>query len=109
MKKITASYGGFGFKPDREQCTKPEFKDGLCSEHYHRRLLKLTPWGERPTYRDVTEEEFLRGKTMLLKSSNQHVQYSYRKGQMVVWSNKTGKWSPSAMEADYTLYCVKRL
>jgi len=109
MKRITPFYGGFGFIPEKEQCMKSEFKDGLCKKHYENIALKKTPWGERPKYRDITEEEFLRGRPMMLKTSRQHIRYSFRNGYMCRWFEKLQKWIiDKQLVADFTLYCVKK-
>jgi hypothetical protein len=109
MKKITAIYGGFGFVPDKEQCTKPEYKEGLCKQHYDKKVLKHTPWGQREEYRDVTEQEFISGKPMLMKKSIQHTRYALRRKQMCRWVQKLNAYMPDAtIPMDYTLYCVRK-
>ena len=108
MKRITPFYGGFGFIPEKEQCTKPEYKDGLCKQHYDKKVLKATPWGLRKGYRDVTEQEFISGKPMLMKKSTQHVRYALRRKQMCRWVEKKQAYmSDPTIPMDYTLYCVK--
>jgi hypothetical protein len=109
IKKITPEYGEFGLKFERVQCTKPEYKDGLCKRHYVLKMTKSLPWGERKEYRDVTEQEFNSGKPMLLKVRKEHVRYAYRKKQMCRWSEKQGVWIPeSTIPMNYALYCVRK-
>jgi hypothetical protein len=88
-------------------CIEPVYKDGACKKHYNQRQRKLVPWGERDTYRDITLEEFMRGRTMKLKSEHVNNIYRYRHG-LIQKENKQGVWVTTNLTLDTTEYCVKK-
>lgn len=88
-------------------CSKPIYKDGLCSYHYRRKVEKSINWIDRPLYREITVDEMMRGCSMKFKNTNQHNLYRYRKGIIEVYSSKNNSWSPSIYPVDNTLFCKK--
>ena len=89
------------------QCCGVVHEDGYCRKHHKRREEKKIPFGKRENYGDVTEEEFLRGKTVQLKTGNSLGSsggFRYKKGVMV----STGSDKQVSLPPDYTLYCTKR-
>jgi len=46
------------------QCTKPEYKDGLCKHHYDRKIAKSILYRDREGYREPTLDELKSGKLL---------------------------------------------
>ncbi|MFA6325429.1 MAG: hypothetical protein WCX46_04355 [Candidatus Paceibacterota bacterium] len=103
MKQHTAY--GIG-KTHKSQCTKPDYQDGLCKEHFNKRNLKRTPWGQRPGYRQATMEDLLSGRSMKSKNTNQHILFSYRRGVINRFFAKSNGWCPTSLTIDPEPFCV---
>lgn len=91
----------------KSQCTRPEYKDGLCKKHYDNNVRKLTNWGDRQDYRPCTIDEFNRSKSLKLKNSNQHNIYRFLGGLIKKYSPKEDKYVETNLPIDYTLFCIK--
>ena len=86
-------------------CGKP-CESNLCAKHRYSRNLKQTPWGERKTYRTVTESEFTRGKSVKLKDSTKHVIYRYQNG-IIQSQDRHGKWIDTDLSIPFDKFCIK--
>lgn len=96
-------------KIGKQQCTKPEFKDGLCKKHYDKKIVKELPWGNRSNYRQATMDDLKSGRSMKLKDIKWHFIYSYRKGIINRYYAKENIWKPTDMSIDPEPFCVKTL
>lgn len=105
-KRIKISITDIGIVGTRI-CSKPVYKDGLCAYHYKRSIEKATNWIDRPSYREVTVDEMMRGCNMKLKNTHVHILYRYRKGIIESYNNSKDKWFPTTYRADNTLFCKK--
>jgi hypothetical protein len=56
------------------------YKDGLCWEHYKKKVLKTKNWGERDDFRSATWEDFYDGLHMRLKDEAKDNIYRYFNG-----------------------------
>lgn len=87
-------------------CERLPEKNGMCAYHLAKRERRLTPWGERPEYRDITEGEFTRGKSMKIKDRTKHVIYRFR-NQVIQMQDRFGIWLNTDLNLPYTAFCIK--
>lgn len=87
-------------------CDRPPEVKGLCLYHWNQRQKRITPWGKRPEYRDITEEEFLRGRSMKIKDRTKHVIYRFR-DQVIQKQDHLGYWHDTDLNLPYTAFCIK--
>lgn len=94
-------------KTYKSQCPKSIYKDGLCKEHYERKLEKSMNWGDRKEYRPATQHDLDSGRSMKLRKSNSHKLYRVRKGIIQEFSSKLNKYVDTDVSVDFNLFCVK--
>lgn len=81
----------------------------LCSKHYKAHVLKMTPWGQRSDYRDATDDDMRRSRSLKLKTECINRLYICRKGQ--IWSTDStdnGYRNLTILPVDPQLFCVKK-
>lgn len=89
-------------------CGKPVYREGMCKHHYTNYRRKMTPWGERREYREITLEEMNRGKHFKLKHSHQHRLFRVRFGIIQEYYGGHDAWFDTDMVIDPEKYCVKK-
>ena len=90
----------------KRQCTKPEYKNGLCKHHFDCLENRLTKWEDRDTYRPAIQKDLEIGRSLKLKGTNSNILYQCRKGEIKVWNKKQDKYIPCGISADPSLFCV---
>jgi len=80
--------------------------DGLCKKHHDKRQSRLTNWEDRPDYRQATQDDLNRGRSMKLKGTHVHRLFMCRQGVIKEFSSKESKYLPSGIAADPSLFVV---
>jgi hypothetical protein len=87
-------------------CTKPIFCDDLCKHHYIRKQEKLVNWIDRPDYRQATQDDLDKMRSLKLSNTHTHRLYQCIKGEICEYSKLANKYLPCGIPADYKLFCV---
>ncbi len=105
---IQHTFQGIG-KTHKSQCTKPDYKDGLCKKHYDRRKEKLTNWIDRVGYREATQHDLDTGRSLKLKNEHTHRLFICRKDIIKEYNSNQSKYLEINIPADFKLFCVRDL
>ena len=103
-KKIVRSPTGYSPKV---KCGKPVYQNGLCKHHYTRSIEKQACWGERPGYREATQDDLDRGRSLKMKDSRVHQLYRFRKGFIEKFHSETNTWYVTDLSPIVSLFVVK--
>lgn len=88
-------------------CGKPIHENNLCVRHHKKQAEKLINWGDRSTYRNITQAELIDGGTVKLKSEHIHRLYRYRFGVIQQFYSGKNIWVNTNIEAYSELFCKK--
>lgn len=91
----------------KQQCQKPEYKDGLCKYHYNKQQSKLVNWGDRVNYRSATQEDLDCQKSLKLKNTRVHHIFQCRSKIIYKFNPKNNNYEITNILPDFNLFCVK--
>ena len=93
----------FWYGHSKRQCTKPEYKDGLCKYHYDRMVSKSTLYKDREGYREPTLNEMKSGKLIYFKNNGSYGGHRYHKGIITIGDN----FRPTNIKPNPELFVIR--